>query len=236
MTRRDALRTALEKLPLLPGKEGEVESWVEFFDKVPFAGHDLVWARETSVKSAENELDKLVKLIRKLSVHIEGLHRTSLRAIETALHEAGEITPNAMHPVRLAEALPTLEGLYREAKLWIRETLPDGYRPKGPPGKNQAQLTSIAAKQAYISLTGEEPTYTTTANHPYKRGGRFLKFLREVFNALGIKAKLMKAIPEEGSKASEHGPTPFRSTTWRSQPPIREAYLIRFGEWIEWLS
>jgi len=190
----DALRGAFEKLPLLPDKEGELERFVEFFDQVPrvYSEHDLPPKRETSVESAEDELDTLVKLIRKLRVHIEGMHRTSLRAIETELDtvqkETGERTPEEAYPNRLAEALSKLEDVYRGARERIGVAPPDGYPPKGPPGKNQAKQTAIAAAEAYRSLTGKEPTFTTNPD-TNKPGGPFLRFLREVFDALGIEAR-----------------------------------------------
>src|SRR5262245_23114915 len=87
-------------------------------------------------------------------------------------------------PHDLADLLKICADIYRRAKI-----KPDKTCSKGPPGKNQARRTAEAAALAFWRLTGKRPTVTTNPV-TNKRGGLFLKFLREVFAVIGLEASV----------------------------------------------
>ena len=156
--------------------------------------HDQPWLRETSAKTAQAEINTLLNLVDKLRLHILGMHRTSLTAVEA--HSAlfaeldtigsdvlvDEFSFDGLDLFGLLGMLDRVGTLYRRAKV-----KGGGYPSKGPPRKNQARLIALNAAQDYRRLTGKEPTITTNPN-TNERGGQFLKFLREVFEALDIDA------------------------------------------------
>ena len=205
--RRAALRAAMEKLPLRDGKNiAFVALCLEQFSDF-YSVHDLPRLQEVSSETAATELEALATLVGKLRTHIASMHRTSLRAIEGMINGLEIVTdgpvPQEFHPLDFAEHLLFPEVLYLQAKNLIDTAPPTqlpganrvietygagGYPPKrGHPAKHHARLTAEMAARVYWDLTGKRPTITTNPN-TNKRGGRFLAFLREVFDAMGIDA------------------------------------------------
>jgi hypothetical protein len=190
---RVRLEQILGTLPVLEDRRGDIEKYAEFLwvHAGLMAANDMPRANPTSTKQAERELQKLLKLITPLVLHIAAMHRTALDAME----EKG--TPNRL---ALANSLIKLgDAAWRGQKRLRAQPV---VKRTGRPQKKRAVSVAARAADTYERLTGKKATIIGRVGNA---GGPFLDFLAAVFEACGIDAS-----PEAQARAALMEKTPSK--------------------------
>jgi hypothetical protein len=193
---RVRLAQILTALPVLEDCRGDIERHADFLwvHASLMAANDLPRANPTGTKQAEQELEKLLKLIEPLVLHVERMHGTSLDAMAekgvrggiTLAHDLRRTGEAAWRGIKRLRALPATKGT-------------------GRPRKKRAHAVATAAVEVFEGLTGKK---ATIVGKPGKSGGPFLDFLEAVFEACEIGAS-----PEAQARAVLMEKTPPKKGT-----------------------
>ncbi len=177
VVQRDQLVEILNTLPLLDGHKDKLrqEAYSLLLSSSFASLNDRPRSRNAGPAGARWELDTLAKLSFKLGKHILSMHRDALGAIETAMQD------NTRHPLDIVADLRMLISAIGRAEDNLNITTPaTGSR------KCHAQDVTDHAASVFERLTGRRATRTTDGMH--KASGRWLSFLRSVFQVLNVKA------------------------------------------------
>lgn len=174
---RNAIEAALARAPVIAGRREMIPREAEIIHFIAMLSgfSNLPRARTSGGTVARGELKKLVGLSHKLGMHILGMHRDALGAIE---REIGEAPPPLIMVDDLRKIIAAAERAYA--------ALDESPAPRGRRGDRQAREVTIATAGAYRRLTGKEPA---PGFNPYnERRSAFEMVLGGVFDALGISA------------------------------------------------
>lgn len=134
--------------------------------------------RDASQKASEAELCTLHKLAGKLAEHIDAMHRPAVAVL----------TAEGVEPFTLAARLRELQDETRAA---LSELQASG-SGRGAPQKAEAAAVTEAAAAVFERITGQRATHTNYASSGV--GGLWPEFLRDVFEALGVKASVASQV------------------------------------------
>ena len=146
-----------------------------------------------SQKAINAELDKLARLATALSEYISNMHSHALFEVErqipyfstTAFHELLRSIVDAVERVDRSPK-PEQQLLLVEGKEYsLIHTI--GGRKRGPKTKSAASHLAAVACAQYEAYTGKRATITTDPESNERRGD-FVRFVRDIFAAAGIKA------------------------------------------------
>ena len=173
--RRDRLQAAISKLPLLPDADAtgalNVLQLGTYFAGVNQAPH------MTSSRRKNGELEELrtfLKLAQRLRRHIKSMHKEAI----------GALSPKASRHVFVTEwdleELVTLA----EARIAVGPEFPASTSPER---LEPRQIAEVCA-QLYTELTGKRAAPHGDNYRSSSKGGPYLRFLSDVYAALGVKA------------------------------------------------
>lgn len=179
----EAVAEVLRRLPVLPGREAQIESWARRIAFVAAMGRINLSprARRVGTNTTLKELQRVADAAFELhDLFLFELHRDTLDALKRSA---------SPHPFRLATELERVLDACNAAVADLQAS--DRKKAPSQPKKPHADFAAREAGKGYEALTG---CAIGRSRNGRKIGGPAVRYMEEIFRALDIEASPAEAV------------------------------------------
>jgi hypothetical protein len=194
------MEAAIRKLPILPGQQRYVRRAAELLVISPSFAKNSPKSPPRGDKAAIRELDELASLMADSIDCCRNLSSEALRALSEELPGPEIKFDLGSYPIQSIFAGLREQALLAKAQLEAKPVKKGSGRP---PNAIARGVTDIALS-CYEAMTGKRAGVSTDP-WTQQRGGPFLRFLRDVFDVLGIKDSVVSQAKTVVKERSMHG-------------------------------